>query len=160
MPSAPPVKLLRSEGWDKRKGPQLTPGGGFRLDMREDEFTERVIRYHSRLPWQHCSHHSKKYVDVAAGDVAQQWPWPCWGMVAPAGLGGLFQGFHKLPDCCSVPRPGLPWVPHRAPPGTEVGDRLRACAQEGETPRCHPVRLLQPGIWQGEQGLSLGGQGC
>lgn len=50
-----------------RKGLKLHLGE-FRLDMRENKFTERVIWCQNRLP---RADHPKKYVGVALGDVAR-----------------------------------------------------------------------------------------
>lgn len=65
--------------------------GEFRLDMRENEFTESVIRYQNRLP--------RVTIGVTIGVTIPKntWMWHMgtwliWEMVGLDGPGGLFQG--------------------------------------------------------------------
>lgn len=57
-------------------------------------------------------------------------------------------------------RSGLPWLPHRPPPGSETGSWLRADPKERETPRPHRVHLIRPGVRQGDAQWGKGSAGC
>lgn len=75
---------------DRTRGKSLVLPGRFRLDIRENSFTERPVRHWHRLPRAVVVSSSlegfKAYVDVALGGMVPLWTWQWWVNVWTPGL--------------------------------------------------------------------------